>query len=99
MVAMSEERESERCDCSLRYLKSFRVYSSRYFHEAQTHLAKLSLSLAEIRNYKEERTSSSLVDSKLLNILGNEAQTEPPNIIEASAIEAVSSLERISVLD
>jgi hypothetical protein len=62
-----------------------------YFQEAQSHLARFLLNLTESKERKRERTISSLTRSKLLNILGNEAQTDPPSNTEAKAIEDISS--------
>lgn len=97
MVAMSEARTLSVFQ-SLRYLKRLRVYSSRYLHEAQIHLARLSLNLATSKERKRQRTSSSLECSKLLNIFGKDSQTEPPKITDAKAIEEIYSAERASAL-
>ena len=93
MVAMSAIKVSSSC-WSLRKSKRERVYSSIYFQEVQSHLDRFLLNLTESKERQRERTSSSLDGSKLFNILGNEAQTDPPNNTEAKAIEA--TLQRVS---
>jgi phosphoribosylaminoimidazole carboxylase (NCAIR synthetase) len=81
---------------SLIYLIRPSVYSSRYLHELQTYLAKFELNLTAIIGHNSEKTYSSIDGSILLNILGKDVQTEPPNRIDAKAIDVIYSVVRYS---
>jgi hypothetical protein len=94
-VRMPEARISSK-GYSLIYLIRPSVYSSRYLHELQTYLAKFELNLTAIIGHNSEKTYSSIDGSILLNILGKDVQTEPPNRIDAKAIDVIYSVVRYS---
>ena len=81
---------------SLRYLKTMRVYSSRYLQWEHIQLTKLAGNLVPNKTEKETRTCSRLCASNDANKLDNPVQVEPPNKTEAKAIEEIFSIERSS---
>ena len=79
---------------SLRYLKTMRVYSSRYLQWEHTQLTKLAGNLVPNKAEKETITFSRLSASNDANKLDNPVQVEPPNKTEAKAIADIFSIER-----